>query len=111
VAPFEYHNDAVKTRSVFNDRGWSTLRDVGHLDEDGYLYLSDRKDHMIISGGVNIYPQEIEDLLVVLPEVIDAAVIGVPNDEFGEEVKAVVVAADPAAAGPELEARLIAACR
>jgi len=89
----------------------STVGDVGYVDEEGYLYLTDRKSYMIISGGVNIYPQETENLLVTHPAVLDAAVIGVPNDDLGEEVKAVVQAAPGATAGPELERELIAFCR
>src|SRR4030095_11248773 len=96
----EYHNDPEKTSSVINDRGWRTLGDIGYLDEDGYLFLTDRHSHMIISGGVNIYPQEAENVLVMHPAIDDVAVIGVPNEEFGEEVKAIVVPAcadyDPA---------------
>ena len=110
-ARFEYHNDPEKTRSAYDERGWSTLGDVGYLDEEGYLYLTDRKAHMIISGGVNIYPQETENVLVLHPKVADVAVIGVPNEEFGEEVKAVVQLLDPAEAGPELAEELIAWCR
>ena len=87
---FEYHNDPAKTAETINERGWMTLGDVGYLDADGYLFLTDRKSHMIISGGVNIYPQEVENLLLRHPRVADAAVIGVPNEEYGEEVKAVV---------------------
>ena len=89
---FEYHNDSEKTQdSRHHDHEfWSTLGDVGRVDEDGYLYLTDRKAFMIISGGVNIYPQEIEDCLIMHPEVADVAVFGVPNPDFGEEVKAVV---------------------
>ncbi len=108
---FEYHNDPEKTRAAFNDRGWSSLGDIGHIDGDGFVYLTDRASHMIISGGVNIYPQEIENELVLHPAVRDVAVIGVPNDEFGEEVKAIVVPADPAAAGPSLAEALVAHCR
>lgn len=108
---FEYHNDPEKTAASRNHLGWSTLGDVGYLDEEGYLYLTDRKANMIISGGVNIYPQEAENALLFHPEVFDAAVIGVPNAEFGEEVKAVVQPAATAAAGPALEAELIAHCR
>ncbi len=108
---FEYHNDPEKTRSAYNERGWSTLGDVGYVDEEGYLYLTDRKAHMIISGGVNIYPQETENVLVLHPSVADVAVIGVPDEEFGEEVKAVVQLLDPGEAGPELERELIAWCR
>ncbi len=93
---FEYHNDPEKTAPRSTTRGWSTLGDVGYLDDDGYLYLTDRKSHMIISGGVNIYPQEVEDVLAMHPAVADVAVIGVPDPEMGEEVKAVVQPADPA---------------
>jgi acyl-CoA synthetase (AMP-forming)/AMP-acid ligase II len=113
-ASFEYHNDAEKTRSSRHPKGWSTLGDVGYLDADGYLYLTDRKAYMVISGGVNIYPQEAENVLVTHPAVIDVAVFGVPNDDFGEEVKAVVqpvsMPAD-AAAADALASELIAFCR
>jgi fatty-acyl-CoA synthase/long-chain acyl-CoA synthetase len=109
--PFQYHNDPEKTRSVFNRRGWSTLGDVGYLDGDGYLYLTDRKAYMIITGGVNVYPQETEDVLIVHPEVADAAVLGVPDEEMGEQVKAVVQLRDMTRAGPALAAELIAFCR
>ncbi len=108
---FEYHNDPEKTRECRTGRGWTTLNDVGYLDEEGYLYLTDRKANMIISGGVNIYPQESENLLVTHPKVLDVAVIGVPHEEFGEAVKGVVQLRDPAEAGPELEAELIEFCR
>jgi long-chain acyl-CoA synthetase len=108
---FEYHNSPDKTAASRNTQGWSTLGDVGYLDEDGYLFLTDRKAFMIISGGVNIYPQESENLLVTHPKVADVAVFGVPNDEFGEEVKAVVQPMNMADAGPELEAELLAFCR
>ena len=110
-AHFEYHNDPDKTRSARNERGWSTIGDVGYLDEEGYLYLTDRKAFMIISGGVNIYPQEAENVLVTHPKVMDVAVFGVPNEEMGEEVKAVVQPVDMADAGPELERELIAYCK
>ena len=109
--PFEYHNDPAKTASVSNEKGWRTLGDVGYLDEEGYLYLTDRQAHMIISGGVNIYPQEAENLLTGHPAVVDVAVIGVPDEEMGEAVKAVVQLTDQADAGPELEAELLAFCR
>ena len=94
--PFNYHKDAEKTRSVTHPKhaGWMTVGDIGYLDEAGYLYLTDRKAFMIISGGVNIYPQQIEDALALHPKVADVAVFGVPNAELGEEVKAVV---EPAA--------------
>ena len=87
---FEYLNDPSKTASIQESHGWRTLGDVGHLDDDGYLYLTDRATFMIISGGVNIYPQEIENVIVMHPSVADVAVFGVPNDDFGEQVKAVV---------------------
>ena len=93
--PFEYHNDPDKTASITNDKGWRTLGDIGYLDEDGYLYLTDRQAHMIISGGVNIYPQEAENVLAGHPAVADVAVIGVPDAEMGEAVKAVVRAHRP----------------
>jgi long-chain acyl-CoA synthetase len=110
-AEFEYHNDPEKTASSRTASGWSTLGDIGRLDADGFLYLTDRKAYMIISGGVNIYPQEAENVLAMHPKVFDVAVIGVPNEDFGEEVKAVVQAVDPADVGPELERELIAFCR
>jgi acyl-CoA synthetase (AMP-forming)/AMP-acid ligase II len=109
--PFSYHNDAEKTRRAYNDKGWSTLGDVGYLDADGYLYLTDRKAYMIISGGVNIYPQEAENLLVTHRAVADVAVFGVPNEEMGEEVKAVVQPVERGAGGKALEAELTAFCR
>jgi long-chain acyl-CoA synthetase len=108
---FEYHNDAPKTRGAYSAEGWSTLGDVGYVDNEGYLYLTDRKAYMIISGGVNIYPQEAENVLAAHPKIVDVAVFGVPNEEFGEEVKAVVQPVDMALAGPALAAELIAYCR
>ncbi|HWE68422.1 MAG TPA: acyl-CoA synthetase [Acidimicrobiales bacterium] len=108
---FEYNNDPEKTKQTFNERGWSTLWDVGHLDAAEYLYLTDRKLFMIVSGGVNIYPQEIEDVLVLHPAVADVAVFGVPEAEMGEEVKAVIQPAPGHAAGPELAAEIMAFCR
>jgi long-chain acyl-CoA synthetase len=87
---FEYHGDPEKTKSARNSQGWATLGDVGYLDEDGFLYLTDRKSFMIISGGVNIYPQEIENHLITHPRVQDVAVIGGPHEEMGEEVIAVI---------------------
>ena len=107
---FEYHKDAEKTRSVFVD-GWANIGDVGYLDRDGYLYLTDRQSYMIISGGVNIYPQEAENVLYLHPAIADVAVIGVPNEEFGEEVKAVVQPKDPVTDPQRLEADIIAWCR
>jgi long-chain acyl-CoA synthetase len=108
---FTYHNDPEKTKRAYNDKGWSTLGDVGYLDADGFLYLTDRKSYMIISGGVNIYPQETEDILITHPDVADVAVFGVPNEEMGEEVKAVVQPHDMARAGKALEEQLILFCR
>jgi long-chain acyl-CoA synthetase len=109
---FEYFDDPAKTEAGRREGGvTSTVGDVGHLDDEGYLYLTDRKSYMIISGGVNIYPQETENLLATHPAVLDVAVIGVPNEDLGEEVKAVVQPVDPAAAGPELAAELIGYCR
>jgi long-chain acyl-CoA synthetase len=101
-----YHNDPVKTAEAMHPAGWMTLGDIGHVDADGYLYLTDRKSHMIISGGVNIYPQEIENLLVTHPKVMDAAVIGAPEPDLGEQVIAVVQPIDMAEAGESLEAEL-----
>ena len=101
-----YHNDPEKTREAMHPKGWMTLGDIGHVDEDGFLYLTDRKSHMIISGGVNIYPQEIENLLVTHDKVMDAAVIGAPCPDFGEKVVAVVQPIDMAEAGEALEAEL-----
>jgi long-chain acyl-CoA synthetase len=108
---FEYFKDPEKTASVSNEHGWRSLGDMGYVDDDGYLYLTDRSTFMIVSGGVNIYPQEAENLLVMHPKLVDAAVFGVPNEEFGEEVKAVVQPAEGVTAGPELEAELIEYCR
>lgn len=108
---FEYHNDQEKTQSATNRHGWTTLGDVGYLDEEGYLYLTDRKAYTIISGGVNIYPQEAEDVLVTHPKVSDVAVFGVPNEEFGEEVKAVVQPVFMAEANDELAQELIDYCK
>ncbi|WP_123026590.1 fatty-acid--CoA ligase FadD4 [Mycolicibacterium stellerae] len=88
--PFEYLNDAEKTAAAQNSHGWTTVGDIGYLDEEGYLFLTDRRHHMIISGGVNIYPQEAENLLVTHPKVLDAAVFGIPDDEMGQSVKAAV---------------------
>jgi acyl-CoA synthetase (AMP-forming)/AMP-acid ligase II len=113
AAQFSYHNDPKKTAESRHPKHpeWSTLGDVGKLDEEGYLYLTDRKAFMIISGGVNIYPQEAENVIINHPKVADVAVIGVPNEDFGEEVKAVVQPANWADAGPELAAEIMAYCR
>jgi acyl-CoA synthetase (AMP-forming)/AMP-acid ligase II len=106
-ADFEYLNDSEKTASSRDAHGWKTVGDIGYLDEDGYLYLTDRRHHMIISGGVNIYPQEAENMLVVHPKVMDAAVFGIPDDEMGQAVKAVVQTVDPADATPEFADELL----
>lgn len=111
TARFQYHNDPEKTAGSFNEQGWSSLGDMGSLDGEGYLYLSDRRTNMILSGGVNIYPQEIENELALHPAVLDVAVIGVPDTEMGQQVKAIVQPADPEDAGPELAAELITYCR
>ncbi|MEE3327003.1 MAG: acyl-CoA synthetase, partial [Myxococcota bacterium] len=108
---YEYHNDPEKTAAAKSPQGWTTLGDVGYLDEDGWLYLTDRKAHMIISGGVNIYPQEAENRLITHPQVQDVAVIGVPNEDFGEEVKAVVQLMEGEVGDAELEQKLIQYCR
>jgi len=107
---FEYHNDPQKTESAYTPQGWSTINDVGYVDEHGYLYLTDRKSNMIISGGVNIYPQEAENVLITHPKVFDVAVIGVPHEDFGEAVKGVVQLHNPTEAGPEVAHELIEYC-
>jgi long-chain acyl-CoA synthetase len=113
VLPFEYHNDPEKTRSAQHPRNptWTTTGDIGHVDSEGYLYLADRQAFVIISGGVNIYPREVEDCLIVHPAVYDIAVVGAPDEEMGESVKAVVQVADGVPAGAELAAELIAYAR
>jgi fatty-acyl-CoA synthase len=106
---FVYHNDPEKTaesRHPGHDT-WTTVGDIGYLDEDGYLFLTDRKAFMIISGGVNIYPQEVENVLALHPEIFDVAVIGVPNAEMGQEVKAVVQLRDGVAPSDDLAAAII----
>jgi long-chain acyl-CoA synthetase len=105
---FEYHGDPAKTSESRNKYGWTTLGDVGWLDEEGFLYLTDRKSFMIISGGVNIYPQEIENLLITHPKVADVAVVGAPHEEMGEQVVAVIQPVDWAQAGPALAEELSA---
>ena len=113
-AEFAYHNDPDKTAGAYLRPGWSTLGDIGHVDEDGFLYLTDRAAYMIITGGVNVYPQEAENVLTMHPSVVDVAVFGIPDDEMGERVHAVVQpvempADDDAAAA--LSAELVAYCR
>lgn len=109
--PFEYHNAPEKTAGAYHPKGWTTLGDVGRLDEDGYLFLTDRKSFMIISGGVNIYPQEIENHLIGHPKVADVAVIGAPCPEMGERVVAVVQPANWADANDDFAAELQAWAR
>ncbi|MEN7342029.1 MAG: acyl-CoA synthetase [Pseudomonadota bacterium] len=108
---FEYYDEPDKTAASYTDQGWATVGDVGYLDEDGFLYLTDRKHYMIISGGVNVYPQEVEDLLIVHEAVADAAVFGVPHPEFGEAVHAVVQLRDVEVVDDDMESRLIAYLR
>ena len=111
--PFEYHNDPAKTKDAQHPDHphWTAIGDMGYVDEDGFVFLTDRKAFMIISGGVNIYPQEVEDVLVLHPKVRDVAVIGVPDPEMGEQVKAVVEPAPDVQSGIELEQELIAYIR
>jgi long-chain acyl-CoA synthetase len=109
--PVNYHNAPEKTAESYNKRGWTTLGDVGWADEEGFLYLNDRKSFMIISGGVNIYPQEIENLLITHPKVADAAGVGAPDEEMGEKVVAVIQPMDWNEAGETLGAELAAFCR
>ncbi len=107
---FEYKDDAEKTRRAWREEGFFTVGDVGELDEDGFLFLRDRKIDMIISGGVNIYPAEIESVLLQHPDVLDAAAFGIPNEDFGEEVKACVSLVEGADADGA-EERILAFCR
>jgi long-chain acyl-CoA synthetase len=109
--PLSYHNAPEKVAENTNKYGWTTLGDVGWVDEEGYLYLTDRKSFMIISGGVNIYPQEIENLLIGHPKVADVAVVGGPHEEMGEQVIAVIQPADWAEAGEALRDELMAYAR
>lgn len=108
---FKYHNEEGKTQNAYTEEGYSTLGDVGYLDEEGYLYLTDRKNFTIITGGVNVYPQEIENHIINHPKVTDVAVFGIPNEEFGQEVKAVVQPKDWANATPEFELEIINFCK
>lgn len=109
VLPFEYHLDPEKTCSTLHPQHstWTAVGDIGHVDSDGFLFLTDRKAFMIISGGVNIYPQEVENVLALHPSIADVAVIGVPDPEMGEQVKAVVVPSPQATPGPQLEQEII----
>ncbi len=108
---FSYHGDSVKTANAFTDDGWSTLGDIGWMDEDGFLYLTDRRAYTIISGGVNVYPQETEDVIIVHSAVADVAVFGIPDDELGERVHAVVQPLHWPVVDATLEERLLLYCR
>jgi long-chain acyl-CoA synthetase len=111
ASPFEYFNDPVKTAEANSaDRTMSTVGDIGYVDYEGYVFLTDREAFVVISGGVNVYPQESENLLITHPKVVDAAVFGVPNEEMGEEVKAVVQLMPGFEPSVEMEAELIAFC-
>ncbi len=107
ASTFEYLNDAEKTAASRHPRGWMTVGDIGYLDSEGFLYLTDRRHHMIISGGVNIYPQEAENTLVTHPRVMDAAVFGIPDEEMGQSVKGVVQLVDHAEASDEFAEELL----
>ena len=108
---FVYHNDPAKTAAARNRHGWTTLGDIGHVDDEGYLYLTDRKSFVIITGGVNVYPQEIENHLIGHDAVLDAAVLGVPNEDFGEEVRGVVELVGGRTGSEALECELLDHCR
>ncbi|WP_330231502.1 acyl-CoA synthetase [Nocardia sp. NBC_00508] len=111
AVPIEYLGDAEMTRRAYSREGWTTVGDLGYLDPDGFLYLAERRDDLIISGGVNIYPQEIEDVLIEHPAVADVAVIGIPNEEWGQEIKAVVQPLDDVVPTAELAEELTEFCR
>lgn len=108
---FSYHKDSSKTQEAHNEQGWATVGDVGHIDEEGYLYLTDRKSNMIITGGVNVYPQEVENLLISHPQVFDAAVIGTWHADLGEEVRAIIQLEPGIEGSEELKESLIHYCR
>ena len=108
---FEYHNDPEKTNEAHKEPGLFTFGDIGYLDDDGYLFMSDRKIDMVISGGVNIYPAEIEGVLINHESVIDAAVFGIPNEEFGAEVKAAIQLVEGVSVHDGLATEIIDHCR
>jgi long-chain acyl-CoA synthetase len=108
---FSYHKDAARTAEAYNPQGWATVGDIGKLNAEGFLFLTDRKSNMIISGGVNVYPQETENVLVTHPKVFDAAVIGTPHADLGEEVRAVVQLQPGVISDAALVQELIAFCR
>lgn len=109
--PFEYHKDSQKTAQFFNEKGWGCVGDLASMDADGFLYLAGRSSGLIISGGVNIYPQEIENALALHPAVLDIAVVGMPDPEMGDKVVALVQPSAGAAIGPALSDELLAFCR
>jgi long-chain acyl-CoA synthetase len=108
---FTYHNALEKTEAAYDAQGWATLGDLGHVDRDGWLYLSNRRTDLILSGGVNLYPAEIEAVLTRHPAVAEVAVVGVPHEDFGEQVHAVIVPRDPHADPDTLRTALQAHCR
>jgi fatty-acyl-CoA synthase len=108
---FEYYKEGDKTTGAYTDKGYASVGDMGYVDEDGFLYLTDRRNFMIITGGVNVYPQEVENLLITHPEVADVAVFGIPSEQFGEEVKAVIQAIDPDSDSEALAGKLDSFCR
>ncbi|MEO8296395.1 MAG: AMP-binding protein, partial [Burkholderiales bacterium] len=110
-APFQYHKDPEKSRSAVSKQGYSTLGDYGYLDKEGFVYIADRRTDLIISGGVNIYPRETEEALLLHPAVLDVAVIGAPSKDFGQDVVAVVELKQGFEASPALAAELAEFCR
>lgn len=108
---FSYHKDEEKTRAAKNEHGWFSVGDMGYVDEHGYLYLTDRKSFMIISGGVNVYPQEVENLLAAHPKIFEVAVIGVPNSDLGEEVRAVVQLVEGEVPSAQLALEIVDYCK
>ena len=111
IIKMSYHNDPQKTAGIMSPQGWATLGDMGYLDADGYLYLADRRADLIITGGVNVYPREVEDRLLAHPKVVDAAVFGVPSDDWGETVHAVVQLTEPPASPAAMREELDAFCK
>ena len=111
LPPFAYKGDEKKTGEAYNAQGWSTLGDIGYVDDEGFLYLKDRKSFMIISGGVNVYPAEVENTLITHDKIFDAAVLGVPHDDLGEEVVGVVQLTDNSEANKQLGEEIIDFCK
>jgi len=108
---FSYHKEEAKTKKAYQPDGKRSVGDIGYLDKDGYLYLTDRKNFTIISGGVNVYPQEIENHIINHPKVADVAVFGIPHEEFGQQVKAVIQPTNWDDAGDDLAQELISYCK